>query len=115
MEEIYDEYINEKESDLLETFDKLIDKEQKNISILENLECKLMLKKPDNTLIPLGTSNHEFDLTEKRIEEDSFKTIDIDKKGHFDLKRKYELIATWYDGYKVEVAKASRTFCTRKR
>ena len=43
MEEIYDEYINENESDLLEAFDKLIDKEQKNISILENLECKLML------------------------------------------------------------------------
>ena len=74
-----------------------------------------MLKKPDNTLIPLGTSNHEFDLTEKRIEEDSFKTIDIDKKGHFDLKRKYELIATWYDGYKVEVAKASRTFLYKKK
>ena len=29
--------------------------------------------------------------------------IDVDKNTHFDLKRKYELIATWFDGYKIEV------------
>ena len=31
------------------------------------------------------------------------------------MKRKYELIATWFDGYRIEVAKASRTFFVQEK
>ena len=115
MEEVYEEYINVDDAVLLEKFDNLIKAEQKNIKVVENLECELTLKKPDNTLVSLGKSKADFDLSEEMIMEDSFKTIDIDKNTHFDLKRKYELIATWFDGYRIEVAKASRTFFVQEK
>ena len=115
MEEVYEEYINVDDAVLLEKFDNLIKAEQKNIKVVENLECELTLKKPDNTLVYLGKSKADFDLSEEMILEDSFKTIDIDKNTHFNLKRKYELIATWFDGYKIEVAKATRTFFVQEK
>ena len=84
--EVYEEYINVDDAVLLEKFDNLIKAEQKNIKVVENLECELTLKKPDNTLVSLGKSKADFDLSEEMIMEDSFKTIDIDKNTHFDLK-----------------------------
>ena len=82
MDEVYEEFINVDDTVLLEKFDNLIEAEQKNIKVVENLECELTLKKPDNTLVSLGKSKADFDLSEEMIIEDSFKTIDVDNTSY---------------------------------
>ena len=81
----------------------------------QEIECILELKKPDNTRINLGKSKSEFDLNEQSIGENTFESLTIDKNTNFDLKKKYELIATWLDAYGVEVASASRTFFVQEK
>tara|TARA_B100002051_G_C16742469_1_gene645194 strand:- start:1932 stop:5030 length:3099 start_codon:yes stop_codon:yes gene_type:complete len=112
---VYEEYIEKDDAELLSLFTKLIEKAQKDIETAEELSCKLQINKPNNEKIELGVSKSPFDLNEKFIMEDSFDDLKIDKKTIFDLKKKYELIATWIDGYGVEVASARRVFYVQER
>lgn len=115
METIYNEYINMDDSELVDIFETYIQDQQESMIEKQEIECILELKKPDNTRINLGKSKSEFDLNEQSIGENTFESLTIDKNTNFDLKKKYELIATWLDAYGVEVASASRTFFVQEK
>ena len=115
METIYNEYINMDDSELVDIFETYIQEQQESMIEKQEIECILELKKPDNTRINLGKSKSEFDLNEQSIGENTFESLIIDKNTNFDLKKKYEFIATWLDAYGVEVASASRTFFVQEK
>lgn len=108
--DIFEKYFYEKESKLINLYDEILNKRQKEIQYSEDLLIKLTVVKPDGENLELENINSTFDLNEGFILEDSFSNIKLSKSNGFDKKGTYRIKVEWIDYFEIVQASASRDF-----
>jgi len=107
---LFDKYFNMENDKLIELFDKILTKRQKEIKFSEDLSVKLSILKPDGEVLEIENTSSDFALKENFILEDAFSNIKLTKAEGFDKKGTYRIKAEWLDYFEIVQVTAYRNF-----